>query len=306
MRPTRRGDIDAPAAQTRRALRSGELVVVRRGVLVGRDVLEASQDDARARHALIAKGAILVTEGAPAYACLGSAALLHGMDRLGRPPERVRLYRAKGRPWRDDEIAVLTCGLPTSHLTVVDEVPCTTAARTVVDLARWVSYRSGVVVADSALRRGTTRQDLEKVARDCTRWPGIRKAREVIAFADGSAATPLESISRLSFHRMGLPAPETQVVLARDDWRNPRIIVDFYWPEFRVVGEADGLLKYDAENQSLRKEKLRQEEIESMGYVVVRWTWDDIWRRPEWVAKRLRNAMTRQANHRAQPTSDGW
>ena len=99
---------------------------------------------------------------------------------------------------------------------------------------------------------------------------------------------------------MGLPPPELQVTLARDDWGNPRIIVDFYWPEFKVVGEADGLLKYaDNEGLTLRNEKLRQEEIEAMGYIVVRWTWDDIWRRPEWVAMRIRNAMARQSRRTA-------
>ena len=128
------------------------------------------------------------------------------------------------------------------------------------------------------------------------RWPGIRKAREVIDFADGRAATPLESISRVAFRDLGLPRPELQVTLARDHWGKPRIVVDFYWPEFRLVGEADGLFKYDGDSsQALRAEKLRQEEIEDMGYVVVRWTWEDIWRRPEWVVMRLRNAMARQA-----------
>jgi very-short-patch-repair endonuclease len=99
---------------------------------------------------------------------------------------------------------------------------------------------------------------------------------------------------------MGLPPPELQVTLAWDEWGNPRIIVDFYWPEYGVVGEADGLMKYDVnadEPNPLRAEKLRQEELEALGYVIVRWTWDDIWRRPEWVASRLRTAF-REATRR--------
>ena len=135
------------------------------------------------------------------------------------------------------------------------------------------------------------------MARDCARWPGIRKAREVIEFADGRAATPLESISRVAFREMGLPAPQLQVTLIRDEWGNPKAIVDFYWEQFRVVGEADGLLKYDDEDErlSLRAEKLRQEELEALGFIVVRWGWDDIWRRPEWVAYRLRTAFAKGA-----------
>jgi len=72
------------------------------------------------------------------------------------------------------------------------------------------------------------------------------------------------------------------------------------WEEFGVVGEADGLLKYDDEEErlSLRLEKLRQEELEALGYIVVRWTWDDIWRRPEWVVARIRRAMAEGARRR--------
>ena len=157
-----------------------------------------------------------------------------------------------------------------------------------------------MVVADSALRRGVSREQLDVVARDCARWPGVRRARAVIEFADGRAASPLESVSRVVFRDLGLPPPELQVTVARDQWGNPRIIVDFCWPEFGVVGEADGLLKYDddPDGRSLRAEKLRQEEIEALGYIVVRWTWDDIWRRPEWVVSRLRKAMADAARRR--------
>lgn len=299
--PTRRADLALSDAAIRSALRRGKLIVLRRGVFVGQKAFDATGEDAQARHALLARGAILASHGAPAVACLGSAGLLHGFDRLGQSPQRVRLYRARGRPWRDGAIAVLKCGLPASHVTVAVDVPCTTGARTVIDLARWVSFRGGVVVADSALRLGVDLRELQSVARDCARWPGIRKARDVIAFADGRAESPLESISRVAFRDSGLPPPQLQVTLAWDEFGNPRIIVDFYWPEFRVVGEADGLLKYDAAEDDadrpnpLRAEKLRQEELEGMGYIVVRWTWDDIWRRPEWVTMRLRNAFAEGA-----------
>jgi hypothetical protein len=297
--PTRRRDCGVCDAACRSAIRRGVLIPLRYGVLVGRAVLDAARDPA-SQHALLAQAAILSTEGAPAYACLGSAALLHGYQRLGRPPQRVRLYRHRGRPWRDGQVAVLTCGLPPAHVTEVKGVPATTGPRTVIDLARWVSFRSGVVVADSAMQLGVTRDELERVARDCARWPGIRKAKEVIRFADPRAATPLESISRVAFHEFGLPAPELQVTLVWDDFGNPRFIVDFYWPEFGVIGEADGLLKYDEdpEGLSLRAEKLRQEELEARGYIVVRWTWEDIWRRPDWVAMRLRRAMAEGARRR--------
>ena len=293
MPPRRRAEIDVSDAEIRQALRSGELVAMRRGVLVGQMHVLAAVEP-REQHLLATQVAIAATPGPSTYACLGSAAVLHGFSRLGRDPQRVRLYRSHGSAWRDSEIAVLACGLPADHVQL-SPFPATVPARTVIDLARWVSFRGGVVVADSAIRLGVSRGDLERIAHECARWPGVRKAREIVAFADGRAATPLESISRVAFFDMGLPAPELQVTLVRDELGNPRTIVDFYWEEFRVVGEADGLLKYDDEEDKgtvLRQEKLRQEELEDLGFIVVRWTWEDIWRRPQWVAFRLRRAFT--------------
>jgi hypothetical protein len=108
-----------------------------------------------------------------------------------------------------------------------------------------------------------------------------------VAFADGYAATPLESVSRVVMQQYGVPAPRLQVRIGQ-----PLVgIVDFLWEEFGVIGEADGLLKYDDPN-ALRAEKLRQEALECLGYVVVPWTWNDIWRRPEWVMARLGAAMS--------------
>jgi hypothetical protein len=292
------------ATAIRRALRSGELIAPRRGVLVGAR-REKLATDVREAHALATSIAMAGITGPPTYACLGSAGLLHGVSRLGRPPQRVRLYRADGRPFRDDGVAVLRCGLPSAHVTTVLGVPATTLPRTVVDIGRWASFRSGVVVADSAMRLGAGRGDLQRVAFDCARWPGVRKARDVIAFADPRAASALESVSRVVFRELGLPAPELQMTVAWDEFGNPRIVVDFCWPDFGVVGEADGLLKYDEdldpERESLRAEKLRQEEIESLGYIVVRWTWDQIWRNPERVVARVRAAMREGARRRTRP-----
>jgi len=262
---------------------------MRRGVLVGRRRLHFARSG-HDRHVLRLRAAVLGVPGPPVVAGLGSAALVHGFARLGRDPQRVRLYRARGGPWRDDDVAVLVCGLPDGHVTTIDGIPVTTAARTVVDLGRWVTYRSGVVVADSALRSGVARQDLEAVASDCVRWPGIRRARDVVAFADGRSASPLESVSRVAFAEAGLLAPRLQVPIGDPEW--PVGIVDFLWQEFAVIGEADGLLKYDEDPRALRAEKLRQEALEAYGYRVVRWTWEDIWRRPDWVVARLRSAMS--------------
>jgi hypothetical protein len=87
----------------------------------------------------------------------------------------------------------------------------------------------------------------------------------VVAFADDRAATPLESISRVAFHDYGLPRPLLQALIGGLD------PVDFRWEKWRVVGEADGLIK-NTSPDALRREKLREEGIAQLGFTVFRWT----------------------------------
>ncbi len=58
--------------------------------------------------------------------------------------------------------------------------------------------------------------------------------------------------------------------------------VDFYWEQFNLVGEFDGLGKYRraewrngrSAEQVVIDEKLREDELRALGPRVVRWGWD--------------------------------
>lgn len=262
-----------------RAIRSGELVLVRRGVVAGAGCERDYAFRVRVQQARVRGVAV---------AAHGTAVELHGLERLGRPSSTVRLLKPSGGAWRDREVAVGVAQLPPGHVTSIGGVPATSMARTVVDHARRAAHVSGVVIADSALRAGCCRDDLEQVLADCHDWPGIPAARVAMAFADPLAESVLESISRVAFARAGLPVPELQVNLRDADGFIGR--VDFLWPDERVVGEADGLGKYK-DILDVQLEKLRQERLEQAGFVVVRWTWDDIWTRSDWVVARLTRAL---------------
>lgn len=106
------------------------------------------------------------------------------------------------------------------------------------------------------------------------------------AFADGRADGPLESITRVAYDEQGLPAPETQIEVRAPDGTFLGI-VDFLWREQRVVGEADGLGKYDRP-LALQKEKMREEGLRACGLEVVRNVWDDVWTPAGRVALALR------------------
>ena len=169
-------------------------------------------------------------------------------------------------------------------------MPVTSPARTVVDLAREHGVAAAVVAGDHALRKAlTTRAELDRTAAECRRWPGIATARSALDLLDGRSESPLESLSRLRLQAHQLPRPDLQADL-RDERGRFVARVDFLF-EGRVIGEADGLSKYDT-IAVLHAEKIRHERLENLGYVVVRWMWRDLGCFGA-VAERIRGALAR-------------
>lgn len=155
----------------------------------------------------------------------------------------------------------------------------TPPARTVIDLAAERGFAAGVMAADHVLKeRLCTRDDMAHELEVLGTFPGCRAARDAVAFADERSLYPGESLSRARIAECGLEVPEIQVVLTKQGTFVAE--VDFLWPSVPLVGEFDGKLKYGRQNPSGRppedvlwKEKLREDEIRSLGYGVVRWTW---------------------------------
>jgi hypothetical protein len=243
-------------------------------------------------HAGPAIAAALTTPGA--QASHSTAAVLHRLP-LAFLPARPCIDVV---PWHTGEIAHSHVHRTTSHPPAlpVGAVPCHPVARTVIDLAREHGVAAGVVPLDYALHCGlTTLDDVQATLDLCVRWPGIRAARDAVAAADARSESPLESLSRLKMNQFGIPPPEPQQVLGNLSGV-PIARVDFYWHEFGVVGEADGLMKYDDDEDrlSLHREKLRQESLERLGLIVIRWVKPDLVDF-ESVATRLRNGFRRGA-----------
>jgi hypothetical protein len=125
---------------------------------------------------------------------------------------------------------------------------------------------------------------------ECAAWADVGKARRALGFLDGRSESALESVSRVIMHERDLPPPEPQVVIDAGGATPYRL--DFYWEEQRVVGEADGMMKYDAP-AALRAEKVRQELLERLGLTVVRWTWREMLVETDDTIARLRIAQSR-------------
>lgn len=192
-------------------------------------------------------------------------------------------------------------------------VVCTSVARTALDLALGKPLPESPVVLDAALRTlvladdggppaeawrlaadparvGRARAELEgayaRLAPRRHRWQ-LHKAVEL---ADPRAETPLESASRGLLLQGGVAAPDLQVWVRGDDGRWYR--TDMGWADARVLGEADGRVKY-ADPSALWEEKRRQEAILGTGdwRALVRWTSEDVWRCPERFLGRVGRAL---------------
>jgi hypothetical protein len=183
-------------------------------------------------------------------------------------------------------------------------MPVTTAARTVIDIARTSTLMEGVVVADSALQeRHTSKAELRRVLARCERWPGIGQARKVVDFADGLAESVLESCARVTFGDQGLPPPELQVHITGQDGR---LIarVDFCWRRYHTIAEADGLLKYESGRKAIAELK-RDRLLREAGYEVIHFTWQELFGEPALVAARIRTAFDRARRLAANPSRRG-
>jgi hypothetical protein len=266
-----------------------------RGVYV--DALVWAALDRRAQHLCVVHGRTLAL-GDGWHAARRSGAIAHRLPLLGGVPTVPQLVRAPtartGTTSRHERLA----SLRPEDSQVIDGLTVTSRARLAVDIARGESLRSAIVVADAALRAGTTREELVSAARYCSAWPNGLAAMRVAELADGLSESPLESISRVAVHELGFPAPELQVLVVLGDEVLARL--DFLWRATNTIGQADGALKYTGK-QDVLADKLQDERLEDLGFEVVRWPWAAAWKPKELLEEKLRRGMARGARQDLHP-----
>lgn len=183
----------------------------------------------------------------------------------GKLAAGVRLHRAR---------------IPVDHGVMVHGVCVTTLERTIADLARVEPFEWGVAAADAALAAHGNADLMAELAEQGKRLKNNGRLRQVLAFADPRAESAAESISRVSIVRAGLPMPELQFEVHLPDRGGWVATSDFAWPEYRIVGEMDGKLKYAADPRLGRTaadvimdEKERDALIIACDYTPTHWGW---------------------------------
>ena len=193
---------------------------------------------------------------------------------VARPVRRrsgpIRIHRVK--PFHPEELVVLA------------GIPCTSVARTAIDIAPMIGER-GVerLIAEAHYRGCYDRPALERaVARNRGRH-GVAIVRRVLA-ATGIERTrtnrELEERFLGLVRSVGLPVP---LVNERVRAGPEAFLCDFVWPATRLIIETDGRATHTRATQ-FEEDRRRDAALKLAGWQVVRFSWRQVTAKPDWVA----------------------
>jgi hypothetical protein len=192
--------------------------------------------------------------------------------RSGRVPQRpVRLHR----------VGTLHVGEMTTHR----EIPVTTVARTLLDLAALRPSRALEDLIAQAVR--LDRFDLRDVHRALaahSRQPGRGKLIALLDRLAGASTADIRSRAELAMLQLcdehGLPTPATNAVIAG-------FTVDFVWPHAKLIVETDGFT-YHSMPTVFESDRDRDQLLMLAGYRVMRFTYNQLTHQRARSARRLR------------------
>jgi Transcriptional regulator, AbiEi antitoxin len=265
--------------EIRTAVRVGEWVRLRTGVFI--TAVDLAEVERTGRRPGMEALAVMVSLGRSTAVLSGAtAAWVWGLPRPRPIPSTVHL--TDPRRWRRGRGWLMTrAELPDAEVTARGAYRVTTAARTVVDLARsWPEIHAVAAVDAALLRRLTTEEELRGVLDRQANVPGIPRAVRAVDLADGRAESWLETCGRLTFAALGLPAFTPQVEL----WAEGRLlkVADGWYPDAALAIEFDGRVKYRrprygrTPEEELWKEKRDEDLLRSIGVRFVRVAFADL------------------------------
>jgi len=213
-----------------------------------------------------------------------SAALAHGWKVKVPPKLPMVTVRANAHP-RD------TAGIALAYADWTPEDVrdgVTGRARTVIDCARALPFDEALAVADSALRsRTVTREQLEQAAKRSPRT-GRERALRVVRAATPLAANPFESVMRAIAREVpGLVVvPQGEVgIIGHADLTDARL---------RIAIECDSY-GFHSLPEAFRYDVRRYTAMVRMGWLVVRFVWEDVMRKPQEVRAVLADVVALRA-----------
>jgi predicted transcriptional regulator of viral defense system len=221
-----------------------------------------------------------------------SAAAHLGLLRSARAIPDVTLPSPGARARKGIEVHA-SGTLTAADVTVVDAIPCTTVARTFLDLAEVEKRRRVEIAIEQAeVQRVFDLRAVEDVLDRANGRRGAAVVRTVLAELAEPALTDRELEERFFAlcNAAFVPRPEVNVWLTIDDG-NP-IKADFLWRAEKLVVETDGRASHGT-RQAFESDRLRDQRLKLARYEVVHFTWRQVTDEPERVALTVKRLLVR-------------
>jgi very-short-patch-repair endonuclease len=219
--------------------------------------------------------------GDGALLCGRAAAWLLGLTGGGvARPEVV----ARGERRIEGVRTVRSRGLDSADAFVWRDVPVTSVARTMVDVASVLSLDAlARAFHEAGIRFSTTPDDVEAVLARRPNSPGAARLRAVV---HGDVRVTLSALERgflRALTKSGLPLPETNRIV---DGR----YIDCRWPSHRLTVEIDGY-RYHRSRHAWERDRCREREARARGDDFRRFTYGDV-DEPRAMLAELRSALS--------------
>lgn len=155
------------------------------------------------------------------------------------------------------------------EVTVVDHIPCTTWARTLLDnAARLQAHELARAIEALEKQRVLDVRQVDALFISHPSHPGARRLRNALSTASPHTDTRSDN-EALMVHlcrQANLPSPQTNVALTLN---GRTIVVDAFWPVHRLIVEFDSHTHH-ATRAALTRDHLRDADAQEAGYLVLR------------------------------------
>lgn len=225
-----------------------------------------------------------------------SSAILHGIDHVD--PRQIVVTVPVRRSNRFEGVVVhQSTDLASDETTVIDGLPVTDPTRTIIDLAAVLRSGRLAMLLDQAVRMdlatyASVSDRLEATARRGK--PGVKRLRSVLASRLGknfASESTLETKMLNLLESAGLPRPSTQF---RPDWlRSVNGRVDLAYLDERIVIECDSR-RFHGSPESFQLDRRRDNLAALAGWLPLRFTWEDLTKRPAYVLGTVREALMKR------------
>jgi very-short-patch-repair endonuclease len=181
--------------------------------------------------------------------------------------------------------------LPPSDRTIYRRVPCTTVARTLLDLAAVLPpWELRKALGEAEARRIVDHRQLRHQIRRGRGRRGVARLRRLLDEIHPENRRSRSELERMFLHvclQVGLPQPEVNATLQVG---GRKLKPDFLWRDQRLILEADSRQFHDTDTAFV-DDRRREQRLQVAGWRVSRYAWEQVEFEPRQLAETVRRLL---------------